>query len=75
MCVPQRLVWAASNKDRAAVLEVSRALGFLTGDENAERNAAHVDAAHVAHGQDQSVRQHLHEVPPHAAADRGLFAA
>ena len=47
MHVPQRLVWAASNKDRAAVLEVSRALGFLTGDENAEMNAAHVDAALV----------------------------
>lgn len=40
-----RLVWAAANTDRATVLEVSRELGFLTGDENAEMNEAHVDAA------------------------------
>ena len=27
-----RLVWAAANKDREAILEVSRELGFVTGE-------------------------------------------
>jgi aarF domain-containing kinase len=39
------IVWAAANKDRVSVLQVSRRLGFLSGDENEEMNAAHVDAA------------------------------
>lgn len=39
------LVWAAANKDRDTLLQVSRDLGFLTGDEHQDMNEAHVEAA------------------------------
>jgi aarF domain-containing kinase len=31
-----KLVWAAANEDRATILEVSKSLGFLTGDETSD---------------------------------------
>jgi aarF domain-containing kinase len=39
-----RLVWAAANRDRDTILQVSKDLHFLTGDETAEMMTAHVDA-------------------------------
>lgn len=41
------LVWAAANQDREKIIEVSRQLGFLTGDESASFLDAHVDAGLV----------------------------
>ena len=31
-----KLVWAAANEDKQTILEVSRDLGFITGDETPE---------------------------------------
>lgn len=42
-----RLVWAAANRDRDSILQVSRELGFLTGDESQEFIDAHVEAGMV----------------------------
>jgi aarF domain-containing kinase len=42
-----RLVWAAANRDRAAVEALSIKLGFLTGLESKAMLAAHVDAGLV----------------------------
>lgn len=42
-----KIVWAAANDDRETVLEESKALGFLTGDEAKEMTQAHVDAAMI----------------------------
>uniref|UniRef100_A0A7S3V0L6 ABC1 atypical kinase-like domain-containing protein n=1 Tax=Aplanochytrium stocchinoi TaxID=215587 RepID=A0A7S3V0L6_9STRA len=39
-----KLVWAASNSDRAEVLEVSKRLGFLTGEESQKMIDAHIEA-------------------------------
>jgi len=39
-----RLVWAAANKDKVTILEVSKTLGFLTGDETQEFTDVHVNA-------------------------------
>ena len=36
------LVWAAANKDEARLIELSKTLGFLSGDESAEMLAAHL---------------------------------
>jgi aarF domain-containing kinase len=41
------LVWAAANRDREKIIEVSRQLGFLTGDESPQFVDAHVDAGLV----------------------------
>ena len=37
-----RLVWAAANNDRNALLKVSKEVGFLTGDETPEMMEAHL---------------------------------
>ena len=42
-----KIVWAAANLDRRTVLEVSKELKFLTGDETPEMMNAHVEAALV----------------------------
>ena len=42
-----KIVWAAANDDKETVLEESKALGFLTGDEAKEMTQAHVDAAMI----------------------------
>ena len=42
-----KIVWAAANKDRDTILQVSRELKFLTGDESPEMSEAHVEAALV----------------------------
>ena len=42
-----KVVWAAANQDRATILQVSKELKFLTGDETAEMIEAHIDAALV----------------------------
>lgn len=42
-----RLVWAAANQDRDTILQVSKELGFLTGDESKKFLDAHVDAGLV----------------------------
>jgi len=41
------LVWAAANRDEHTVVEQSKRLGFLTGDESPEMIQAHVDAGMV----------------------------
>lgn len=41
------IVWAAANQDRDTLLDESRKLGFLTGDEPLEMINAHVDAGMV----------------------------
>jgi len=41
------LVWAAANKDRESLIEVSKTLGFLTGDESSEMIDAHAEAGMV----------------------------
>ena len=43
-----RLVWAAANADREALLDASHALGFLTGAESATMVDAHVEAGFIA---------------------------
>lgn len=42
-----RLVWAAANKDRQTLLDVSKDLGFITGDESKVFLDAHVEAGFV----------------------------
>ncbi len=42
-----RLVWAAASRDEDALLDASRELGFLTGDEAPEMVSAHIEAAMV----------------------------
>lgn len=42
-----RLVWAAANQDRDTILQVSKDLGFLTGDESKKFLDAHVEAGLV----------------------------
>lgn len=42
-----RLVWAAANKEEDVILQVSRDLGFITGDEMDEFVEAHVQAGLV----------------------------
>lgn len=42
-----KIVWAAANHDRETLLQVSKELKFLTGDETPEMMEAHVDAALV----------------------------
>ena len=42
-----QLVWAAANKDDKTIFEVSKKLGFLTGDETEEMQIAHVSAGMV----------------------------
>jgi len=42
-----KLVWAASNNDRNEVLNISKDIGFLTGDETIEMTNAHIDAGLV----------------------------
>ena len=37
-----KLVWAAANNDRTALLQVSKEVGFLTGDETPEMMEAHL---------------------------------
>ncbi len=39
-----KLVWAAANKDRETIINISKELGFLTGDETKEFIDAHVEA-------------------------------
>ena len=41
------LVWSAANKDKEGLIEVSKTLGFLTGDESAEMLHAHAEAGMV----------------------------
>merc|ERR1711871_83944 len=41
------LVWAAANGDKETLLDVSKRLGFLTGDETSEMIHAHVEAGMV----------------------------
>ena len=41
------LVWAAANKDKKTLIEVSKTLGFLTGDESPEMLHAHAEAGMV----------------------------
>ena len=41
------LVWAAANRDKESLINVSKKLGFLTGDETAEMLHAHVEAGMV----------------------------
>lgn len=38
-----RLVWAAANRDKQTIIEVSKLLGFLTGDESQEMLHAHAE--------------------------------
>jgi len=42
-----QLVWAAANKDEEVILQVSKDLGFLTGDETKDMLYAHVQAGLV----------------------------
>ena len=42
-----RLVWAAANNDRQGLIEVSKEVGFLTGDETPEMTQAHVETGMV----------------------------
>ena len=42
-----KLVWAAANNDTNTILEVSKTLGFLTGDESIEMLDAHSEAGLV----------------------------
>jgi aarF domain-containing kinase len=36
-----RIVWASANRDEDTLMEISKSMGFLTGDENAEMIRAH----------------------------------
>lgn len=40
-----KLVWAAANKDQTGLIEVSKELGFLTGDETSEMLHAHAEVS------------------------------
>lgn len=42
-----KLVWAAANKDIDTILQVSKDLGFITGDESQEFIDAHIEAGLV----------------------------
>jgi aarF domain-containing kinase len=42
-----KVVWAAANRDRDTILNVSKELKFLTGDETSEMVEAHIEAALV----------------------------
>jgi aarF domain-containing kinase len=42
-----RIVWASANRDETTLMEISRAMGFLTGDENAEMIRAHQLSAYT----------------------------
>ncbi|KAJ1439368.1 ubiquinone biosynthesis protein [Ochromonadaceae sp. CCMP2298] len=42
-----KLVWAAANKDREMIKDVSKDLGFITGDETQEFIDAHIEAGLV----------------------------
>jgi aarF domain-containing kinase len=42
-----KLVWAAANKDREMIKDVSKDLGFITGDETQEFLDAHIEAGLV----------------------------
>ncbi len=37
-----RIVWASANKDETTLMEQSRRMGFLTGDENEQMKRAHI---------------------------------
>merc|ERR1712029_1211004 len=36
-----RIVWANANRDEATLMDMSKKMGFLTGEENAAMNHAH----------------------------------
>lgn len=42
-----KLVWAAANNDREGIIQVSKELGYLTGDESQEMLHAHVETGLV----------------------------
>eukprot|EP01041_Mallomonas_annulata_P001897 gene1897-3674_t len=42
-----KLVWSAANSDKQSIIDVSKVLGFLTGDESPEMMAAHAEAGMV----------------------------
>jgi aarF domain-containing kinase len=42
-----KIVWAAANEDKDTLLEASKDLGFLTGDESSDMIEAHIDSGMV----------------------------